>query len=80
MTGRELIVYILKNGLEDEPVIKDGKIIGFMTIDEFAAKMGVGISTVSVWIFQGRLHCVRIGGMLYIPADFDLEEVEVDGY
>lgn len=76
MTGRELIVYILKNGLENEPIVKDGRIVGFMTIDEFAAKMGVGISTVSVWIFQGKINCVRIGGMLYIPVDFELE-VEV---
>ena len=34
MTGRELILYILSNGLENEPVFKDGKFIGFMTEEE----------------------------------------------
>ena len=76
MTGRDLIIYILENGLEDEPVFNDGKIIGFMTVGEFAAKMDVGVSTVVVWIFQGRLPCMKVGGMYFVPADFELEEVE----
>lgn len=75
MTGRDLIVYILANGLEDEPVVKDGKIIGFITMDEFAMGMDVGLATVGTWIFQGRLNCVRIGGEIYIPVDFKLKEV-----
>ena len=76
MTGRDLIVYILNNGLEDEPVFSDGRLIGFITISEFAEKMEVGISTVGVWILQGRLRCVKIGGTYFVPADFELEEVE----
>lgn len=76
MTGRELIVYILTNGLEDEPVIKDGRFIGFITMGDVATKMGVGIATVGTWIFQGRLKCVMIGGVPFIPADFKLEEVD----
>lgn len=27
MTGRELIIYILENGLEDEQIIQDGMIV-----------------------------------------------------
>lgn len=71
MTGRELIVYILENQLEDQLVINEGKIIGFVTPDEVAAKMNVGTATVYVWIWQKRLSAVRIGDRFYIPANFD---------
>ena len=76
MTGRELIVYILENGLEDEPIIKDGTVIGFMSLDDFAVKMNVGLSTVGVWIIQKRIEYVKIGGKLYIPGNSILREVE----
>ena len=40
MTGRDLIIYILENGLEDEPIIQDGMIImknlGYIPLDEAA--------------------------------------------
>lgn len=71
MTGRDLIIYILKNGLEDELVFKDGQFIGFITIGEAAAKMGVGISTIAVWVSQGWLDAFVIGGTVYIRADFE---------
>lgn len=69
MTGRDLIIYILSNGLENEPIVKDGKLIGFMTVGEAAAKMDVGDATVRVWILQNRLDNVLIGNTFYIPAD-----------
>ena len=69
MTGRDLIMYILANGLENEPVFKDGKFIGFMTAGEAAAKMNVGVATIYVWYSQKRLDGVLIGDILYIPAD-----------
>lgn len=69
MTGRELIIYILENNLEDEPVFKDGKVIGYMTIDETAAKMNVGPATIYAWITQGWIDAVVLGGHVYIPAN-----------
>ena len=39
MTGRELIVYILENGLENEPIFKNGKPIGFITHKAYVSKM-----------------------------------------
>lgn len=69
MTGRELIVYILNNKLEDEPVFNNGAFIGFMTAGEAAAKMGVGVATIYVWASQKRLSSVLIGDTLYISAD-----------
>lgn len=69
MTGRDLIIYILENHLEDEPVYNNGKVLGFMTPMETAAKFNVGLETVLVWIHQGDLDFVRIGDKLYIPMN-----------
>lgn len=71
MTGRDLILYILQNGLEDEPVFdyKTHKFLGFMTISEAAVKFDVGVATVWVWIEQGWLSYIRLGDMIYIPAN-----------
>lgn len=69
MTGRDLIVYILENGLENEPIVKNGAFIGFMTAGEAAEKMEVGVMTVHVWVLQGILKGEFIGGKLYIPAN-----------
>jgi excisionase family DNA binding protein len=72
MTGKDLILYILQNDLEDEPVFKDGKLLGFVTAGEVAAQMDVGVATVYVWLHQKRLDGIFIGGKIYIPANFVL--------
>ena len=69
MTGRDLIVYILQNGLEDEPVYKNGNLLGFMTAIEAAVKFEVGLNTIYVWFDVGMLEGVKIGEALYIPAN-----------
>ena len=71
MTGRELIIYILENGLENEPVIKDGKFVGFNTASEVAVKMDVGVATVEALLSMGRLQGERVNPGIYIPAKFD---------
>jgi hypothetical protein len=70
MTGRDLIVYILANGLEDEPVFKNGKFIGFVTPTEVAVNTNVGLATIHAWIHQGRLESVSVKEGIYIPANF----------
>ena len=79
MTGKELIIYILKNNLEDEPVIKDGVLIGFMTRVEAAKKFGVGTATIQVWIEHGLLESFMLNGATMIPKNSqrpaDLKEV-----
>ena len=76
MTGREFILYILSNNLENEQLFdKDGTFIGFMTIEEAAVKFGVGSSTVNTWILLGRLRAVMIGNRMYIPVNAELKEV-----
>ena len=69
MTGRELIIYILENNLEDTPVFNDGKLIGFMTVEEAAIKFDVGTATIKLWFRLGMLRGIVIGEALYIPAD-----------
>lgn len=71
MTGRDLIIYILTNHLEDEPVFKDGAILGFISVEETAAKLDVGAATIYAWIQLGKLPSVVIGNTIYIPANFD---------
>lgn len=70
MTGRDLIVYILANGLENEPVFKNGKFIGFTTTCDVAKETNVGLATVHAWIHQGRLDSVVVNEGIYIPANF----------
>ena len=57
MTCRELIIYILENNLEDEPVFKNGKFIGTMTISEAAAKLNVGSATIRSLIDSKQVEC-----------------------
>ena len=68
MTGREFILYILSNGLEDKPLFENGKLLGFMTPMEAAAKFGVGVETVRVWCVIGRIPSIKIEGTYFIPA------------
>ncbi len=65
MTGRDLIVYILQNNLEDDVVLKDGFFVGFMDENETAAKFGVGVWTIKAWYSIGILDGIRVGEKLY---------------
>lgn len=69
MTGRDLIIYILTNNLEDEPMFKDGKPIGLMTIQEAAVKFKVTIATVVAWHSLGVIDWVVIGNQIFIYSN-----------
>ena len=69
MTGRDLIIYILQNNLEDEVVLKDGVFIGFMDENEAALKFDVGIWTIRAWHLVGTLKGYIVGGKLYFPKN-----------
>lgn len=68
MTGRELIMYILQNGLEDENIFENNKLIAHLTVEEFAVKYGVGRATVYAWIWERRIEPLLIGTRYYIPV------------
>lgn len=68
MTGRDLILYILQNNLEDKEIGKDGKFIGLLTMTEAASKFNVGIATVNAWCKLKQIDYVTIANIRYIPA------------
>ena len=69
MTGRDLIVYILENGLENEPVFKDGSFIGFISARRAAVMLDTGVETIHAMIKLGQLDSVWVNGGTFIPAD-----------
>lgn len=72
MTGRDLIIYILQNNLEDEEIIKEDAFVGFMNAREAAAKFGVGIATVMTWYYTGKLQGFKIGdSILFLESAQD---------
>lgn len=69
MTGRELIMYILENHLEDEPVFQNGTFVGYVSDVKFAEMLGIGVATVRAWIMMGRIKdAIMIGDAMFIPA------------
>lgn len=75
MTARELIMYILENHLEDEPVFKNGTFIGFMSEEDFAKELDFGKATVRALYDLKMISGVKIGDKLYIPFNqIDISE------
>lgn len=66
MTGRDLILYILENKLEDERVFFEDAFLNLLTVEEVAEKFSVGPATVHMWYGLDMLHGVRVGKELYI--------------
>ena len=69
MTGRELIMYILENHLEDEPIFQNGTIVGYVSDAKVAQLLGVGVATVRAWIMMGRIKdAIMIGDAMFVPT------------
>lgn len=69
MTGKELILYILQNNLEDTVVLDKGFFVGFMTEEEAAVKFGVGTAQIRAWYNCRMLQGTQIGDSLYFRKD-----------
>ena len=69
MTGRDLIIYILQNNLEDKDVFENGVFIGLMTDKEAAVEFDVGVPTIHVWHTLGFIKSIVIGDSLFIFKD-----------
>ena len=69
MTGKELILYILQNNLEDTIVLQNGFFVGFMTEEEAAVKFGVGVAQIRAWYYCEMLKGTQIGDSLYFLKD-----------
>ena len=68
MTCKELILYILANDLENELVFNNGKFVGFMTVDEVALELNIGIAAVCALVEREVLDHICIDTTLFIPA------------
>lgn len=77
MTGRELIIYILENNLENQKVCENGKILGLLTVSEAADKFDVGPATIRIWYEIHKLKGVTIGDEIYILANEERPDREV---
>lgn len=69
MTGKDLIVYILKHNLENEVMFENGHFLGLLTTDELAAKCDVGPATIEMWYHFGCIDGFKIGETLYFSRD-----------
>lgn len=69
MTGKELILYILQNNLENTVVLDGCLFTGFMTEEEAAVKFNVGIATIRAWYQCRGLDGTKIGDSLYFRKD-----------
>lgn len=69
MTGKELILYILQNNLENTVVLEGGLFIGFMDEQEAATKFNVGAATIRAWYHCKWLEGTKIGDSLYFRKD-----------
>lgn len=68
MTGRDLIIYILENGLEDQELFVDGVIPLFITAEEAAVKWKCGTATVKAMIEINKVKGSKIGDRYYVLA------------
>lgn len=77
MTGKELILYILQNNLENTIVLEDGFFVGFMTEEEAAVKFGVGTATIRAWYYCNMLKGTKIGDTLYFRKDVEVPRIKL---
>ena len=75
MNGKDLIIYILENNLENEPVFKDETFVGFLPISDVAIRLDVGIATIYAWIDQGKLDYIQIGSRYLIADNFKIKGI-----
>ena len=80
MTGKDLIIYILQNNLENAPVFVDGRFIGFMTVLEAAKKFKVGEATIRTWVQTDMLDSILVGKEILIPAYAEDPRLKGDAY
>lgn len=76
MTGRELIIYILENHLEDAIILNlnpgndDVRLFSdYMDINQVAAAFNVGPETIRTWVKVGVLDCIQIGNTMLFSKD-----------
>ncbi len=69
MTGRELIIYILKNNLEDTEMFSEGFSPLFITPEEAAKKWECGPTTIKTLIDMKKIKGFKYENIYYVLAD-----------
>lgn len=72
MTGKELIVYILTNNLENKELDVNGDLLlqlGFLNEEKMAAAFGIDIPAIRVMYSLGMISGINICGKLYFSSD-----------
>ena len=73
MTGRDLIIYILKNKMENVDV---SKVFGIVSIEKTAEEMDVGVATIKLWCVMKYLDTITIDDKIYIFKNEKYEKVK----
>lgn len=68
MTGRDLIIYILENGLEDEELLSNSLKPLFMTVEQAAVKWECGPATVKAMVDMRRVKGIKLGNEYFVFA------------
>lgn len=63
ITGRELIMLILDNRLENDVLLT------LLSEEELAVRFEVGVATIKTWETLGMIHGWKIGDSLYFLKD-----------
>lgn len=68
MTGRDLIMFILDNHLEDTIIVADynGNFPGLISVESAAARWNTGPATVKALYFTGKIKGTEINNTVYI--------------
>ena len=69
MTGRDLIIYIMENRLEDTELFSDGILPLFITAEEAAVKWHCGTATIKAMINLNQVKGSKIGENYYVLAN-----------
>lgn len=68
MTGRDLIIYILENGLENEELLSNGLKPLFMTAEHAAVRWDCGTAIVKAMIEMGKVKGIKLGNEYFVFA------------
>lgn len=68
MTGRELIIYILENGLEDKELFSQNLTPLFISAEQAAVRWKCGTATVKSMVDMGKVKGAKIGDAYFVIA------------
>lgn len=66
ITGKELIMYILQNNLENKPISFKNDFLNLLPEKEAALKFGVGLATIRAWYECDIIDGIKVGDKIFI--------------